>query len=538
MKKLSILIILLISQFSTTVSALEDCSIVVDKWTDCVGTRTRANGDQYIGEWKNDNYSGQGTYTSANGNQYIGEFKYGMKYGQGTKTYSSSGDQYIGEWKFDRKHGQGTYTSANGNQYIGEFKDSKMHGQGTYTWAHGAQYIGEFKDDNIQGQGTYTWADGAQYIGEWKDGERNGQGTMTDLKGDQYIGEWKDGKLHGRGTYTYANGDIKTGEWKDGTMLNTNTAQAKHAGEASDRRATEARNAREAKERRRIAEAKQAREEEERRRVAEAKQAREARDRRIAEAKQAREEEERRRVAEKIAKENKLIEISSGTGFFINDKGYFVSNNHVVEICSEVKTKNEGQTYTANIIAVDKKNDLALGKVNFSDNDYISMSDDGARLGEEVIVAGFPFQQHLSESIKVTQGIISSLSGPGNDYSIFQMDAAVQPGNSGGPIINNQGELIGITVAKANSEAFYEETGSLPENINFGIKVETLKPFLSANKIKQPWSFFSSSNSMNGVELADKANNTTIHLQCWNTIASLRELVKDNKVRNLLIDID
>jgi S1-C subfamily serine protease len=250
------------------------------------------------------------------------------------------------------------------------------------------------------------------------------------------------------------------------------------------------------------------------------------------------EEYEQRIIEEKIAKDNNLIEVSSGTGFFINDQGYFVSNNHVVEICSEVKTKKEGQTYIANIIAVDQRNDLALGKVNFSDNDYISISDVGARLGEEIIVAGFPFQKQLSESIKITKGIISSLSGPGNDYSVFQMDAAVQPGNSGGPIINNQGKLIGVTVAKANSEAFYEETGSLPENINFGIKVEMLEPFLKGNNIRQLRTSSSSRDLKTNIELAKKADGATIHLQCWNTIASLRELVKDNKVRNLLIDID
>ncbi len=497
MKKLSILIILLISQFSFNLSA--EC--IEGNCVNGQGTFNYSNGDQYSGEWKVDKRTGQGTYTFANGDQYSGEWKDSVYHGQGTQTWPD-GEQYSGEWKDGKRNGQGTYTYEDGSQYIGEYKDNTKHGKGTFTFANGDQYVGEFMGTR-HGEGILTKADGHQYIGEWKDGNYHGQGTLTWPNGDQHSGEWKDHKQHGQGTYKVANGDQYSGEWKDGTMLNTNTAQARD---------------------RRIAEAKQAKEEEERRRVAEAKQARE--------------EEERRRVAEKIAKENKLIEISSGTGFFINDQGYFVSNNHVVEICSEVKTKNEGQTYTANIIAVDKKNDLALGKVNFSDNDYISMSDDGARLGEEVIVAGFPFQQHLSESIKVTQGIISSLSGPGNDYSIFQMDAAVQPGNSGGPIINNQGELIGVTVAKADSDVFYEETGSLPENINFGIKVETLKPFLSANKIKQPWSFFSSSNSMNGVELADKANNTTIHLQCWNTIASLRELVKDNKVRNLLIDID
>ena len=77
MKKLSILIILLISQFSTTVSALEDCSIVVDKWTDCVGTRTRANGDQYIGEWKDDKRHGLGTFTYSDGTSDTGIWRNG-----------------------------------------------------------------------------------------------------------------------------------------------------------------------------------------------------------------------------------------------------------------------------------------------------------------------------------------------------------------------------------------------------------------------------------------------------------------------------
>ena len=81
-------------------------------------------------------------------------------------------------------------------------------------------------------------------------------------------------------------------------------------------------------------------------------------------------------------------------------------------------------------------------------------------------------------------------------------------------------------------------TGSLPENINFGIKVETLKSFLKGNKVRQPWTFFSSNNLMTSVELANKASNTTIHLQCWNTMTALKEIVKDNKVRNLLVDIE
>ena len=104
------------------------------------------------------------------------------------------------------------------------------------------------------------------------------------------------------------------------------------------------------------------------------------------------------------------------------------------------------------------------------------MSKDGASLGEEIIVAGFPFQKQLSESIKITKGIISSLSGPGNDYSIFQMDAAVQPGNSGGPIVDeNTGKLVAVAVAGLRKD--------ITEAVNFGIKAGSVKNFLEANQI-------------------------------------------------------
>lgn len=237
--------------------------------------------------------------------------------------------------------------------------------------------------------------------------------------------------------------------------------------------------------------------------------------------------------------EEKLLQISSGTGFFINKQGYFVSNNHVVEICHTIKTEKQGVIYDANIISVDKVNDLAIGKINFLNNEYIPMSDGGAMLGEDIMVAGYPLSSILSESVKITKGIISSLSGIGNDFGRFQMDAAVQAGNSGGPIINNIGDLVGITVSKANAEAFYEQTGSVPENINFGIKVETLKTFLKANKIKtKRKSFFSDNDPKTGTELASRADGATIHLQCWNTMAALKEIANTNQVRNLLVSIE
>ena len=82
----------------------------------------------------------------------------------GTYTWDN-GNQYVGEWKDDEMHGQGTLTFTSGNKYVGAFKDGMYHGQGTYTWVNGDHYVGEWKDDMYHGQGTYTWADGAQEVG-------------------------------------------------------------------------------------------------------------------------------------------------------------------------------------------------------------------------------------------------------------------------------------------------------------------------------------------------------------------------------------
>ena len=82
----------------------------------------------------------------------------------GTYTYAN-GDKYVGEWKDDKKNGQGTYTFADGENYVGEFKDDKKNGQGTYTFADGATYIGEYKDGKMHGYGTYTFANGFEESG-------------------------------------------------------------------------------------------------------------------------------------------------------------------------------------------------------------------------------------------------------------------------------------------------------------------------------------------------------------------------------------
>jgi hypothetical protein len=91
-----------------------------------------------------------GTYTFANGEKYVGEFKNGDKNGQGTYTFAKSGNKYAGGYKYGKRHGQGTFIFANGNKYVGDYKDGKKNGQGTFTFEDGRTTKGTWKNNEFQ----------------------------------------------------------------------------------------------------------------------------------------------------------------------------------------------------------------------------------------------------------------------------------------------------------------------------------------------------------------------------------------------------
>ena len=118
----------------------------------------------------------------------------------------------------------------------------------------------------------------------------------------------------------------------------------------------------------------------------------------------------------------------------------------------------------------------------------------------------------ISSNIKVTKGIVSSLAGIGNNYSQIQIDAALQPGNSGGPIIDLEGNLVGVAVSKLDLMTIVEDYGVVPEDTNFGIKSNVVKNLLLGNSIN-----FSSSKDYrsNNTDLVEKINESTFFLSCW-----------------------
>ena len=140
------------------------------------------------------------------------------------------------------------------------------------------------------------------------------------------------------------------------------------------------------------------------------------------------------------------------------------------------------------------------------------MRSDDIELGESVLVAGFPYGELYSNTIKVTGGMVSAVRGMGDDSAQFQMDAAVQPGNSGGPIYDENGNIVGVVIAQLNKLKVAKTIGSLPENVNFGIKASTVRQFLTAAGLPTKWSDRKKRKSRK--EVAQIAKKQTVMVMC------------------------
>ena len=157
---------------------------------------------------------------------------------------------------------------------------------------------------------------------------------------------------------------------------------------------------------------------------------------------------------------------SSGSAFFVTAKGHLVTNYHVVEGCNDQsKIMYNDKEYSAKLLASDKKLDLALLKADLKNKGYLNFSYDPKKM-QKIYAAGYPLGKFLSDDLKFTDGIISSLKGFEDNTNQIQISAAVNPGNSGGPVVNQSGELVGIAVSGMDK--------GLTEGINFAIKSEAI----------------------------------------------------------------
>lgn len=173
---------------------------------------------------------------------------------------------------------------------------------------------------------------------------------------------------------------------------------------------------------------------------------------------------------------------ASGTGFVVSASGHVVTNNHVIDGCvGDIKGNLSGEAaMVMRVVSRDAFTDLALlqapGTTTFKD--FVKIRDRSMKSGDSIVAVGFPLHGYLTSDLTVTTGIVSSLSGPRNDTSRLQISAAVQAGNSGGPLFDTSGLVAGVVVSKLNAVRMFRETGQLTENVNFAIKTGALRDFL------------------------------------------------------------
>ena len=160
----------------------------------------------------------------------------------------------------------------------------------------------------------------------------------------------------------------------------------------------------------------------------------------------------------------------TGTGFIITGNGYILTCWHVIEGAGHIKAAVGDTMYQARIIREDKNNDLALLKISGRFSPLAFAPERTAKMGQETFTIGFPNPELQGVGPKLTKGDISSLTGVQDDVRLYQISIPVQPGNSGGPLLDNHGNVIGIIVAMLNAATAFKFSGSLPQNVNYAIK--------------------------------------------------------------------
>jgi S1-C subfamily serine protease len=184
---------------------------------------------------------------------------------------------------------------------------------------------------------------------------------------------------------------------------------------------------------------------------------------------------------------------ASGSGFFISEDGALITNFHVVDGASRIVVKTRRGSFPAAVLTFDSANDIAVIKVSGATFPSLPMTPSrNAKLADSVFTIGFPNPEMQGTEPKFTDGKINSLTGANDDARHFQISVAVQPGNSGGPLVNLAGNVVGVVTARLSDKAALESSGALPQNVNYAVKSSYLLalteslPQLSG-KLKTAW---------------------------------------------------
>lgn len=171
-----------------------------------------------------------------------------------------------------------------------------------------------------------------------------------------------------------------------------------------------------------------------------------------------------------------------GTGFFLSKDGLFITAAHVVKDAKSVKIYWKSKDYPAEMLFLDDALDVAIMRISGVQSlQPLSLSSSSiVKTGDSIFTLGFPQVQLQGIEPKYTDGSISSLSGVGNDPKFFQISVPVQPGNSGGPLLDSRGQVVGLITARLDDLNTLLETGAIPQNVNYALKSSFILPLLES----------------------------------------------------------
>jgi S1-C subfamily serine protease len=171
-------------------------------------------------------------------------------------------------------------------------------------------------------------------------------------------------------------------------------------------------------------------------------------------------------------------------------------------------------TPRAPVVATDQKNDLALLLLPSPPSALAAFREGrGIRLGDGVVTFGFPLRGVLASAANLTTGTVSALAGLGDDSRYIQITAPVQPGNSGGPLLDASGNVVGVVVGKLDALAIARKTGDIPQNVNFAINASVARAFLDANGVD--YETRASSQPLQTADVGERARAFTAVVECW-----------------------
>ncbi len=189
--------------------------------------------------------------------------------------------------------------------------------------------------------------------------------------------------------------------------------------------------------------------------------------------------EKKEQVADRPNSERQMQ--SSGTGFFVDSDGYLVTACHVVEDAKSIVVITNNGRFDAEVVAKDNNSDFAILKAQgtkFSSLNIATSSE--VKTGDKVFTVGFPNIDVQGTEAKYTEGSISSLSGINNNFRYFQISVPVQSGNSGGPLMDSNGNVIGVIVSKLSDIQMLLYKGTIPQNVNYAVKSSFVLPYLES----------------------------------------------------------